>query len=115
MSPIKPIRILRIIARLNIGGAAVQAILLSEYFSGGTYQTLLVCGKVGCCAGDMSYLARSKGVRPLVLRGLGKDFRLQGLQASSGPREGHQAIQATHHSYPHGQGGDPRAACRHEF
>ena len=74
MSPVEPIRILRIIARLNIGGPAVQAILLSEYFSGGPYQTLLVCGKVGSYEGDMSYLAQSKGVRPLVLPGLGRDI-----------------------------------------
>lgn len=78
MTNMEPIRILRIIARLNIGGPAIQAILLSEYFSGGPYQTLLVCGKVGSYEGDMSYLAQSKNVRPVVLQGLGREISALG-------------------------------------
>jgi glycosyltransferase involved in cell wall biosynthesis len=72
----KPIRILRIIARLNIGGPAIQAISLSEQLPKDLYKTLLVCGKVGPHEGDMSYLAREKRVRPYNLPGLGREIAL---------------------------------------
>jgi len=74
MSDKKPIRILRIIARLNIGGPAIQAITLSEHFSSDMYRSLLVCGQVSSHEGDMSYLAEAKGVHAEVLSGLGREI-----------------------------------------
>jgi glycosyltransferase involved in cell wall biosynthesis len=74
MSDVKPVRILRVIARLNIGGPAIQAITLSEHFSGSPYRSLLVCGRVGFHEGDMSYLAAAKGIQPLVLSELGRQI-----------------------------------------
>ncbi|MCD4716246.1 MAG: hypothetical protein K8R45_05830 [Desulfobacterales bacterium] len=50
----KPIRILRIIARLNVGGPAIQAISLSSELSPDRYQTMLVCGQVSAGEGDMA-------------------------------------------------------------
>ncbi|MBN1105611.1 MAG: glycosyltransferase [Deltaproteobacteria bacterium] len=76
MIHLEPIRILRIIARLNIGGPAIQAALLTEALSKGPYRTLLVCGKVGVHEGDMSYLATSKGIGRRVLSGLGREISL---------------------------------------
>jgi len=70
----EPIRILRIIARLNIGGPAIQAVTLSRAFSEDPYRTLLVCGRVSAHEGDMSYLAESKGVKPLFLPFLGREI-----------------------------------------
>ncbi|MEW6664801.1 MAG: glycosyltransferase [Thermodesulfobacteriota bacterium] len=70
----EPIRILRIIARLNIGGPAIQAVSLSARLPGNSYRTLLVCGKVGTHEGDMSYLGFSEGIRPLFLPGLGREI-----------------------------------------
>lgn len=70
----KPIKILRIIARLNIGGPAIQAISLTEHFSHDPYQTLLVCGNVGAHEGDMGYLAEDKGITPRILPGLGREI-----------------------------------------
>ena len=72
----KPIKILRLIARLNIGGPAIQAVNLSTQLSGNHYQTLLVCGSLSPGEGDMAYLAREKGVEPLVIRELGRDISL---------------------------------------
>lgn len=69
-------RILRIIARLNIGGPAIQAVTLSKHFSAGDYRTLLVCGRVGPGEGDMSYLAGEKGIRPHVVPALGREISL---------------------------------------
>lgn len=76
MPAIRPIRILRIIARLNIGGPAIQAISLSNDLSKDLYQTLLVCGEVGANEGDMSYLAREKGVKPHIIPELGREISL---------------------------------------
>jgi glycosyltransferase involved in cell wall biosynthesis len=70
----EPTRILRIIARLNIGGPAIQAVTLSHEFSEGPYRTLLVCGQVSSHEGDMSYLAESKGVKPVVFPSLGREI-----------------------------------------
>jgi glycosyltransferase involved in cell wall biosynthesis len=72
----KPIKILRLIARLNIGGPAIQAINLSSELSGNHYQTLLVCGSLSSGEGDMTYLAREKKVEPLVVKELGRDISL---------------------------------------
>jgi len=71
---LKPIRILRIIARLNIGGPAIQAISLSSELPETSYQTLLVCGTVGAWEGDMSYLAVSRGVCPHFIPKFGREI-----------------------------------------
>lgn len=68
------IRILRIIARLNIGGPAIQAISLSDAFSGNQYETLLVSGRIGEHEGNMSYLAKESGVNIVYLRELGREI-----------------------------------------
>ena len=70
----EPIRILRVIARLNIGGPAIQAVTLSDLFSKGRFRTRLVCGQVGTHEGDMSYLASSRQVDPVVLPCLRKEI-----------------------------------------
>jgi glycosyltransferase involved in cell wall biosynthesis len=77
MTPLRgkePTRILRIIARLNIGGPAIQALTLSAAFSEGPYRTLLVCGQVSPHEGDMSYLAGLKGVKPVFVPTLGREI-----------------------------------------
>ncbi|MBN1849838.1 MAG: glycosyltransferase [Deltaproteobacteria bacterium] len=71
---IKPIRILRIIARLNIGGPAIQAISLTRELSNDLHKTLLVCGNVGPDEGDMIYLAQEQGVKPLLIPELGREI-----------------------------------------
>jgi len=70
----EPIRILRVIARLNIGGPAIQAVTLSDVLSKGRFHTRLVCGQVGAHEGDMSYLASCKQVDPVFLPTLGREI-----------------------------------------
>ncbi|MGB9439631.1 MAG: glycosyltransferase, partial [Desulfobacterales bacterium] len=72
----RPIRILRLIARLNIGGPAIQAITLSSELAGDQYQTLLVCGSLSPGEGDMTYLAIEKGVRRFIVKELGRNISL---------------------------------------
>jgi glycosyltransferase involved in cell wall biosynthesis len=72
----RPIRILRLIARLNIGGPAIQAITLSSELPRNQYQTLLVCGTLGSGEGDMTYLALDKGVHRFNIKELGRKISL---------------------------------------
>jgi glycosyltransferase involved in cell wall biosynthesis len=74
----KPIRIFRVIARLNIGGPAIHAISLCERLGRVGYQTCLVCGKVSPHEGDMSYLASEKKIEPLMIENLGRELSLLG-------------------------------------
>jgi glycosyltransferase involved in cell wall biosynthesis len=54
--PGAPIRVARIITRLNIGGPAIQAISLSDRLERRGFHTLLIHGRLGPGEGDMSYL-----------------------------------------------------------
>ncbi len=69
----KKIKVLRIIARLNIGGPAIHAILLTHELHKLWYETILVKGFEGRTEGDMMYLANAKGVTPVVIPELGRE------------------------------------------
>lgn len=56
------IKILRIIARLNIGGPAIHTILLNSNLNPAFYDSVLVAGEVGKDEGNMDYYALEKGV-----------------------------------------------------
>jgi glycosyltransferase involved in cell wall biosynthesis len=66
------IKVVRIIARLNIGGPAIHTILLSSRMERLGYQTLLLAGQVGSDEGDMNYLAKAEGVEPVIISRLGR-------------------------------------------
>lgn len=61
------VKILRIIARLNIGGPALHVILLTEGLDKDRFSSLLVCGAISRAEGDMSYYAAQKGIRPVYI------------------------------------------------
>jgi len=65
--------ILSIIARLNIGGPAIYAILLSGPGMEPRYRNTLVCGQISPGEGDMTYLAREKGIELVMVPELGRD------------------------------------------
>jgi glycosyltransferase involved in cell wall biosynthesis len=69
------IKVLRLIARLNIGGPAIHTILLSRHMETLGYQTLLVAGQVGPEEGDMDYLAEAEGVEPVIIPRLGRRLK----------------------------------------
>lgn len=50
------VRILRIIARLNIGGPAMQAVFLNKAFNSDSFKSKLIYGSLDKSEGDMSYL-----------------------------------------------------------
>lgn len=72
--PVQPVKILRLIARLNTGGPTLHTVLLTQGLNSGRYHTLLVTGMVAPGEGDMGYYARSRGVVPIVLAELGRDL-----------------------------------------
>lgn len=73
----KKIKVLRIIARLNIGGPAMHTILLTEGLDKNRFQTLLVTGLAEKAEGDMSYLAKGKGIRPIIIPELGRTLNMR--------------------------------------
>lgn len=70
------IKILRIIARLNIGGPAIHVILLTEGLNKDRFESPLVCGKISMREGDMSYYAKEKNVRPIFIPQLKREINL---------------------------------------
>jgi glycosyltransferase involved in cell wall biosynthesis len=68
-----PLRIVRIIARLNIGGPAIQAITLTKLLRERGYETRLVRGSEGVAEGNMDYLAAELGVQPTRIEALRRD------------------------------------------
>jgi hypothetical protein len=64
------IRILRVIARLNIGGPAYHVSLLAGRLDPERYETLLVAGRPGPGEGSFEPLARRYGARLHLLQSL---------------------------------------------
>ena len=68
----RPLRIMRIIARLNVGGPAIHVTLLTEQLGPPAFESLLVCGNIGPGEGDMAYLAEQRGIEPVYIAELGR-------------------------------------------
>jgi len=69
----QPVRIVRVIARLNIGGPAIQAITLTKLLDERGYRTRLVRGREAPDEGNMDYLAAELGVVPTLLETLARE------------------------------------------
>ncbi len=74
-------RIIRIIARLNIGGPAIQAITLTAELRDYGFSTRLIRGSEDPSEGNMDYLAAAAGVKPTLVRTLRRDPGLGDLRA----------------------------------
>jgi glycosyltransferase involved in cell wall biosynthesis len=72
----KKIKILRIIARLNIGGPAMNTIILTEGLDKTKFESLLVCGSIGKDEGDMSYYAFQKNIKPIFIPELKRELNI---------------------------------------
>lgn len=68
-----PIRVLRVIARLNIGGPSIQAITLTKLLEPRGYATRLVRGVESADEGSMDGLAHTVGVTPTCLSAMRRD------------------------------------------
>jgi glycosyltransferase involved in cell wall biosynthesis len=63
----RPIKVLRVIARLNVGGPALHVAYLTAGLSDRGYDTTLVAGTVGPGEESMAFVADAKGVRVEVI------------------------------------------------
>lgn len=54
MAQSNPIRVVHIIARLNVGGAAVVVSLMVSGLRPPEYESHLFCGQIGAAEGDMA-------------------------------------------------------------
>lgn len=69
----QPIRVMRVITRLNIGGPSYQAIYLNQRLHGNGFECALVAGDVAPSEGSMEGLAAERGVPIIHLEGLGRE------------------------------------------
>jgi glycosyltransferase involved in cell wall biosynthesis len=67
-------RVLRIIARLNVGGPARHVVWLTEALGREGFETLLVTGTVPAGEEDMSGFAAAHGVTPLVIPSMSREL-----------------------------------------
>ena len=92
MSDIRPterLRVVRVIARLNVGGPALHVSYLTRGLVERGYDTTLVTGRVGPTEGSMEYVAEDADLHPVYLGSLRRNlspladlsalFRLVGL------------------------------------
>src|SRR5689334_15819369 len=77
MSEVQHPKIVRIIARLNVGGPAKHVVWLTSGLVGAGYRSLLVAGSVPEGEEDMSYFADESGVKPLYIPEMSREISLQ--------------------------------------
>ncbi|MDV2502445.1 MAG: glycosyltransferase [bacterium] len=70
-----PNLVVRIIARLNVGGPAIHAILLTSHLPRERYRSILVKGTEAPSEGNMLAYAEEEKVEPVVLPELGREIR----------------------------------------
>jgi len=67
-------KILRIIARLNVGGPARHVVWLTDAMREGEFETTLIAGKVPEGEEDMSYFAARHNVEPLYIKEMSREL-----------------------------------------
>jgi glycosyltransferase involved in cell wall biosynthesis len=70
----RPIRVLRVIARLNVGGPALHVSYLTRMLDERGYETTLVAGTVGAGEGSMEYVTSSLGLEPAFVPELQREI-----------------------------------------
>lgn len=70
----RPIRVLRVIARLNVGGPALHVSYLARGLASRGYETTLVAGDLAHGEESMAFVAAEQGVRVVRLEGLSREI-----------------------------------------
>jgi glycosyltransferase involved in cell wall biosynthesis len=76
MPELNQTRIVRIIARLNVGGPAKHVVWLTNALQDASYRSLLVTGTVPAGEEDMSYFADEAGVTPFYIPEMSREISL---------------------------------------
>jgi glycosyltransferase involved in cell wall biosynthesis len=71
------VKVLRIIARLNVGGPARHVVWLADGMKSAGYDTLLVAGVVPSGEDDMSYVAAAAGIAPVIIPDMSREISLK--------------------------------------
>jgi len=71
------VKIVRVIARLNVGGPAKHVIWLTKGLQNSEYQSLLVTGTVPPGEDDMGYFATEQGVSPIFVSQMSREISLK--------------------------------------
>ncbi|MCW2990193.1 MAG: glycosyltransferase, partial [Solirubrobacterales bacterium] len=74
LTPAAPVRVLRVIARMNVGGPAHNVSILSGRLDERGYETLLVAGRVGPGEASADHLAAERGARLQTLAALSPEI-----------------------------------------
>lgn len=77
MPKLNQTKIVRIIARLNVGGPAKHVVWLTAGLQDSNYRSLLVTGSVPAGEEDMSYFADEAGVTPLYIPEMSREISPQ--------------------------------------
>ena len=70
-------KILRIIARLNVGGPARHVVWLTEKTPDSEFHSTLIAGRVPEGEEDMSYLAEQHGVKPVFIEEMSRELSIR--------------------------------------
>lgn len=79
MPELKPIKIIRVIARLNVGGPAKHVVWLTAGLQDEVHRSVLVTGSVPAGEEDMGYFAGEQGVTPLYIPEMSREISLNDL------------------------------------
>ena len=77
MSELKHTKIVRVIARLNVGGPAKHVVWLTAGLQEPNYRSLLVAGSVPPGEEDMGYFADDAGVKPFFIPEMSREISLK--------------------------------------
>ncbi|MBA3765537.1 MAG: glycosyltransferase [Acidobacteria bacterium] len=70
-------KVVRIIARLNVGGPARHVTWLTQALASAGIESLLIAGRVPPGEGDMSYFAEAHNVEPLIIPEMSREISLK--------------------------------------
>lgn len=70
-------KILRIIARLNVGGPARHVVWLTKELQDAEFQSALIAGRVPDGEEDMGYLAEQNSVKPLIIDEMSRELSIR--------------------------------------
>lgn len=70
-------KIIRIIARLNVGGPARHVTWLTSALQDEEFSTVLVAGRVPAGEQDMGYLAEAKGISPVFIEEMSRELSVK--------------------------------------
>src|SRR5689334_14545989 len=75
-------KILRVIARLNVGGPARHVVWLTEGLKSMGHETVLIAGVVPPGEEDMTYIAEAAGIEPVTIPEMSREVSAKDLLAT---------------------------------